>query len=218
LDVTDTEASEQFRQGLTAYARHQYGPAAMRFAAAGHLAPRAADAWANAGTAAWVVGDTADAVVGWQRAARLEPFARDVHERLGLVRASQEGAIAAPPRFDAGTVASIALGCWIVLCLLVAFQPGRLELVTVLLGLLAVAGAAGAVWLDELSSGAKLVVIASGSGLSSSPALGAERVAALDAGDVGRVEERSGAWVRVRLDGDRDGWVEIGRTTSIGAY
>jgi len=43
-------------------------------------------------------------------------------------------------------------------------------------------------------------------------------VAALDAGDVGRVEERSGAWVRVRLDGDRDGWVEIGRTTPIGAY
>jgi SH3-like domain-containing protein len=74
------------------------------------------------------------------------------------------------------------------------------------------------VWLDELASGAKLVVIASGSGLSSSPALGTERVAALDAGDVARIEERSGAWVRVRLDGDRDGWVEIGRTTPIGAY
>ena len=218
LGVGEVEASEQFRQGLTAYARHQYGTSAVRFAAAGHLAPRAADAWANAGTAAWVVGDTADAVVGWQRAARLEPFARDVHERLGLVRASQEGAIAAPPRADAGLVASIALGCWILLCLLLAFRPGRLKFVTALLGLFAVAGAAGAVWLDELASGAKLVVIASGSGLSSSPALGAERVAALDAGDVARIEERSGAWVRVRLDGDRDGWVEIGRTTPIGAY
>jgi len=218
LGVGEAEATEQFRQGLTAYARHQYGPAAVRFAAAGHLAPRAADAWANAGTAAWVVGDTADAVVGWQRAARLEPFAHDVHERLGLVRASQEGTIAAPPRADAGLVASIALGCWILLCLLLAFRPGRLKIVTALLGLLAVAGAAGAVWLDELASGAKLVVIASGSGLSSSPALGAERVAALDAGDVARIEERSGAWVRVRLDGDRDGWVEIGRTTPIGAY
>jgi SH3-like domain-containing protein len=85
-----------------------------------------------------------------------------------------------------------------------------------LLGALAVTAAAGAVWLDEATSGAKLVVMGPSAGLSSSPALGAERVAALDAGDVGRVEERSGAWVRVRLDGDRDGWVEIGRTTAIG--
>jgi hypothetical protein len=160
--------------------------------------------------------DTADAVVGWQRAARLEAFARDVHERLGLVRASQEGPIAAPPRVDAGFVASIALGCWILLCLLIAFRPGRLRpLVAVLIGL-AVIGASGAAWLDETATGARLVVIGSGAGLSSSPALGAERVAALDAGDVGRVEERSGAWARVRLDGDRDGWVELGRTTPLG--
>jgi hypothetical protein len=218
LDVADTEAAEQFRQGLTSYTRHEYGPAAVRFAAAAHLAPRAADAWANAGTAAWVAADTADAVVGWQRAARLESFARDVHERLALVRASQEGAIAAPPRVDAGLVALIALGCWISFCLLLAFRPGRSRALTTLLGLSAVGGAAGAFWLDEATTGAKLVVIASGAGLSSSPALGAERVAALDAGDVGRIEERSGAWVRVRLDGDRDGWVEIGRTTPIGEY
>jgi hypothetical protein len=216
LESTETQAAEQFRQGLTAYARHEYGSAAMRFAAAGHLAPRAADAWANAGTAAWVAGDTADAVVGWQRAARLEAFASDVHERLALVRASQEGPIASPPRVDVGLVASIALGCWIVLCLLVALWPGRLKVLVTLLGALAVTGAGGAVWLDEAASGANLVVMGTSAGLSSSPALGAERVAALDAGDVGRVEERSGAWVRVRLDGDRDGWVEIGRTTAIG--
>ena len=216
LDVADVQAAEQFRQGLTEYARHEYGPAAMRFAAAAHLAPRAADAWANAGTAAWVAGDTADAVVGWQRAARLEAFARDVHDRLGLVRASQEGPIAAPPRVDAGLVASIALGCWILLCLQIAFWPGRFRpLAAVLIGV-AIVGGGGAAWLDEMASGAQLVVIGPGAGLSSSPALGAERVAALDAGDVGRVEERSGAWIRVRLDGDRDGWIEVGRTTPIG--
>lgn len=216
LDVNESEAADQFRQGLTAYARHEYGSAAMRFAVAGHLAPRAADAWANAGTAAWVAGDTADAVVGWQRAARLEAFAADVRERLGLVRASQEGVIATPPRVDAGLVASIALGCWIVLCLLLAFRPGRLRPFVAILGILAAVGAAGAVWLGEAAAATKLVVIGPGAGLSSSPALGAERVAALDAGDVGRIEERSGAWLHVRLDGDRDGWVEIGRTTPIG--
>jgi hypothetical protein len=216
LGTADIEANAQFRQGLTAYARHEYGPAAIRFAAAGHFAPRAADAWANAGTAAWVAGDTADAVVGWQRAARLEAFARDVHERLGLVRASQEGVIAAPPRVDAGLVAEIALGAWVLLCLLLAFRSGRMKAITFMLGIVAFGGAAGVIWLDEMATAAKLVVIASGSGLSSSPALGAERVAVLDAGDVGRVEERSGAWIRVRLDGDRDGWVEIGRTTPIG--
>src|SRR5262249_28592856 len=30
VDVAETEATEQFRQGLTAYARHEYGPAAVR--------------------------------------------------------------------------------------------------------------------------------------------------------------------------------------------
>jgi hypothetical protein len=215
LGAGESDAATQFNAGLSAYARREYGVAAMRFAAAGHLAPRAADAWANAGTAAWAAGDTADAVVGWQRAARLEAFARDVHERLGLVRASQEGPIASPPRVDAGLIASIALGCWVVLWLLIALRPGRPASFRVLLMLLAVAGALAAVWLDDLTTATKLVVIASGSGLSASPALGAERVAALDAGDVGSVEEQSGAWVRVRLDGDRDGWVELGRTTAI---
>ncbi|HZS61489.1 MAG TPA: SH3 domain-containing protein [Gemmatimonadaceae bacterium] len=216
IDVAGTQAAEQFRQGLTAYTRHQYGPAAIGFAAAGHLAPRAADAWANAGTAAWVAGDTADAVVGWQRAARLESFAPDVHERLNLVRASQEGPIAAPPRVDAGLVASIALGCWVLLCLLTALRPGRLKPLVAVLAGLAIVGAASAAWLAEMTAGDHLVVIGPGAGLSSSPALGAERVAALDAGDVGHVEERSGAWVRVRLDGDREGWVEMGRTIPIG--
>src|SRR5262249_5373235 len=55
LDGRDVEATAQFNAGLSAYARHQYGVAATRFAAAAHLAPRAADAWANAGTSAWIV-------------------------------------------------------------------------------------------------------------------------------------------------------------------
>jgi hypothetical protein len=214
IGVADNEAESRFHAGLSAYARREYGPAAVRFAAAGHLAPRAADAWADAGTAAWAAGDTADAVVGWQRAARLEAFARDVHERLLLVRASQEGPIASPPRVDAGLVASVALGCWILLCLSVAFRPGVRPL-SVVLGVLALGSALSAVWLDEAATGADLVVIGPGAGLSSTPALGAERVAALDAGDIGRVEERAGAWVRVRLDGDRDGWVELGRVTPL---
>ena len=220
LDVADTEAAEQFRQGLMRPTR----PAPVRPGRRSDSrppvvsAPRAADAWANAGTAAWVAGDTADAVVGWQRAARLgNPFARDVHERLSLVRASQEGTISrAAARRPPGLIASIALGCWVLLCLLVALRPGRLKpLVAVLAGLVIV-GAVSAAWLAEMTAGDHLVVIGSGSGLTSSPALGAERVAALDAGDVGRVEERSGAWVRVRLDADREGWIEIGRTTPIG--
>lgn len=210
------QATAQFRQGLSAYTRHDYRRAALEFAAAAHLEPRAADAWANAGTAAWAAADTTDAVVGWQHAARLEALATDVRERLALVRAAQEGPIAAPPRVGAEIVASIALGCWIVAWLIPVVGGPRRRPFAIALGGLALVSALAAVWVAETAAARHLVVLGSGTGLYASPALGAERVAALDAGDIGRVEEREGAWLRVRLDGDRDGWIEVERVTPIG--
>jgi hypothetical protein len=213
------QAAQDFHEGVDAYSARQYRQAATRFAAAARLAPRATDAWANAGTAAWALADTADAVVGWQRAARLDALADDVRERLALVRAPQDGWVAAPPRVGASLVADVALACWLLVCLVwtvAALRRGRAgRWLVVPLLMLAVAGALAAAWLDESAAAKHLAVMSSGAILYASPALGAERVATLDAGDVAHINGRDGAWARVQLDGDRDGWVEMERLTPI---
>jgi BatD DUF11 like domain len=210
-------AAQEFQEGVAAYAGHQYRDAAARFAAATRLAPRATDAWANAGTAAWEVSDTVDAVDGWQRAARLDAFASDVRDRLALVRAPQDGWLAAPPRVGASLVANVALGCWLLGCLAWAAAAARRRRsrLVVALGVVAMAGAVAAAWLDEAETAKRLAVANPDAVLYASPALGAERLSTLDAGDVARIEGREGAWVRVQLDGDRDGWVEVERLTPI---
>jgi Bacterial SH3 domain len=213
----DALAAQEFQEGLAAYGGHHYRDAAARFAAATRLAPRATDAWANAGTAAWEVSDTADAVVGWQRAARLDAFASDVRDRLALVRAVQDGWLAAPPRVGASFVANAALGCWLLACLVwaVAATRRRRTRLALLLGAVAAVGALAAAWLDEAAAAKHLAVASPDAVLYASPALGAERLSTLDAGDVARIEGRDGAWARVQLDGDREGWVEVERLTPI---
>jgi len=215
---TDVAAGRDFHEGVVAYAARDFRGAADRFAAAARLAPRAPDAWANVGTAAWALADSADAVVGWQRAARLEPFAADMRERLALVRAPQDGRLASPPRADASLVADLALACWIVAALAWAVRAaGRRALARLATPAVIVAGLAAlaAVSLDDTAAARRLAVVAGGTTLYASPALGAERRSMLDAGDVVRVAGGDGAWARVELDGDRDGWVEADRLTSI---
>jgi len=214
-------AAQEFQEGVAAYSGRHYREAVTRFAAAARLAPRATDAWANAGTAAWALSDTSDAVIGWQRAARLDALADDMRDRLALVRAPQDGWLAAPPRVSASLVANVALGCWLLACLTWAVGAvrrnrtgGGLRFGAPLTAL-AVAGALAAAWLDETAAAKHLSVVSPGAVLYASPALVAERLSALDAGDVARINGREGAWVRVQLSGDRDGWVEVERLTSI---
>jgi hypothetical protein len=59
------------------------------FLRSAQAAPRDPHAWANLGTAAWQAGDTASAVVGWQRALRLSPRDAELRARLSAVRAPQ---------------------------------------------------------------------------------------------------------------------------------
>jgi hypothetical protein len=156
-------------------------------------------------------------VVGWQRAARLDAFAADVRDRLGLVRAAQDGWLATPPRVGASLIADIALGCWLLACLVWAVAAARRSRArsAMVLALVATLGAVAAAWLDEAAAAKRLAVAGPEVVLYTSPALGAERLSTLDAGDVAFVEGRDGAWVRVRLDGDREGWVEGERLTPI---
>ena len=211
--------SREFDAGLTSYAQGRFGVAATHFATAAAISPRSPDAWANAGTAAWATGDTADAVVGWQRAGRLEPWAADVHERLALVRAPQDGPIARLPPVPVSSSANIALAAWLAACTLGAVRAARRRRVLspLTLAMPAVALALGllAIRSDETAEARDLSVVGPQATLYAAPALAAEHLRSLDAGDIARTFVRDGAWTRVMLDGDRDGWVETITLTSI---
>ncbi len=211
--------SREFDAGLSSYAQGHFGVAASHFAAAAAISPRAPNAWANAGTAAWATGDTADAVVGWQRAGRLEPWAADVRERLALVRAPQDGPIARLPPVPVSTTANVTLAAWLAACALGAVRAARRRRVLspLTLGIPAAALALGvlAIRANETAEARDLSVVGPRTTLYAAPALAAEQLRSLDAGDIARALVRERAWTRVMLDGDRDGWVETITLTSI---
>jgi len=219
LPGTGAREAAAFADGVRAYVAGDYRAAAAHFAAVTAWAPGAPDAWANAGTAAWAAGDTADAVVGWQHAGRLEPLARDVRERLSLVRAPQDGPIARLPRIPAPLAADIALVCWVLACGAAAWRIARgqagLSGVPVVCAAIAVLAGTSAVRAHEASVARHLVVVDRGAALYASPALDAERALRVESGDVAQSLVTQGVWTRVRLDGDREGWVETVRLISL---
>jgi uncharacterized protein YgiM (DUF1202 family) len=70
----------------------------------------------------------------------------------------------------------------------------------------AILGATGG-YLDERCSSRLLAVARHDAPLRILPALDADRTAVLRLGETVRVVGREGPWARVRVDGDRDGWV-----------
>jgi hypothetical protein len=212
-------ATTAFAAGVNAYAAGNYRAAAAHFATATEWTPAAPEAWVNAGTAAWAAGDTADAVVGWQRAGRLVPLDRDVRDRLSLVRAPQDGPIARLPRLPASLAADIALACWILACGIATWRAARGQSLVAVASVLLVAGAVAAavagVRENESALARHLAVVDRGVSLYASPALDADHVGRVEAGDVARALARQGAWTHVQLDGDRDGWIETSRLISL---
>jgi hypothetical protein len=212
-------ARREFAAGVVSYGAGDYASAAAQFAAVTQLVPGAPDGWVNAGTAAWASGDTADAVVAWQRGGRIEPQARDVREMLALVRAPQDGRIARLPRVPAPWAADVSLCCWLAACGFAAWRIARKRPIPSFGAVAAVAialvAAWAAVWANEEGAATHLAVVNPGAALHSAPALDAERVSRLDAGDVALILGTHGVWSDVQLDGDREGWIATAQLTSI---
>jgi tetratricopeptide (TPR) repeat protein len=212
-------ASDAFALGATAYAGGDYVRASRHFADAARSAPRSVAAWANLGTAAMLAGDTAMAVVGWQRALRLAPLNVTIRERLATVRAPQDSGPARVPPVPEWAATGFALLVWAsgwggVAWLAWRRRPARrLALLTTAIGGLALAFAAR---VERTLAGRDLAVITSPVPLRALPALGAETRATPLVGEVADVLDREGVWVRVRLDGGRDGWIPAERVTRLG--
>lgn len=215
---TDGDAA-LFARGVQAYQSRDFSAAERVFADITSRVPRAADAWANFGTAAYSAGDTAGAALGWQRALRIEPLAGDVRDRLEMLGAVS--GLGAVPAIPPAPIALVAAALWIAAWGALAWNgarrhtsPGSRPLIV--LGLaVAVALGALAASVDARLAGRDLVVVTQDAPLHELPALASDRSTTLRPGEIARVVEREGPWARVATDGGRHGWAESDDLTSL---
>ncbi len=209
-DLPDPAAT--FADGVSAYADRHYADAAKDFEAVAADQPRAADAWADLGTASFAAGDTAGAVRGWQRALRLEPLAPDMRERLDIISPAAATSPGAVPPIPPLPIILIASALWAASWIAIALRLRRREplggasIALTALGAAIICGSAGA-FLERRLSPAGLSVLRHDAPLRFQPALGGERASVVRLGETVRIQALDGAWARVVVDRDRDGWV-----------
>jgi hypothetical protein len=213
LGVAQTETPhEAFAHGLREYEAHRYARAERFFGEAAKGEPASSDAWANFGTSAWAARDTAAAVIGWQRALRLDPLAGDVRSRLDLTPGFGGGALSSVPPVTESTVAIIGGSAWLLGWLTAAFGIWRRRAAWRYagygLGIVAVACAVIGVRVREAYDARRLAVVLEPARLRSLPVLGSEAGAPVLTGEVARTVREEGVWALVRLGDDREGWIE----------
>jgi len=217
------EARQQFEAGVRAYAAHDFAGARDAFAAASSRAAWAPDAWANLGTSAWAANDTAIAVLGWQRALRLEPAAPDLRDRLQLAQSAAFGSLGFVPPLSSSVTLLGAVVVWCIAWLLAAALAFRRAVPWRVgvrrwaygAGIVGVALLLGGLDLDQRLAARDLGVLRSTAKLSSDPALGGEAKGTAIVGEVARAVRREGAWTFVTLDEQREGWIESSKLVSL---
>jgi tetratricopeptide (TPR) repeat protein len=214
LGVAQSEPSarESFDHGSREYEARRFARAERFFADAARSDPMSADAWANFGTAAWAARDTAAAVIGWQRALRLDPLAGDVRSRLDLTPGFGGSALANVPPVSESTVVAIGATAWVLGWLVLAVGVWRrkavLRYAAYALGIVVVASAVAGVRVREAFGARRLAVVVDADRLRSLPVLGSEPGAPVLTGEVARTIREEGVWSLVRLGDEREGWLE----------
>ena len=209
---------EVFDQGVSAYTQQDYRLAQEAFREVTRREPRAADGWANYGTASWAVGDTARAIAGWQRALRLEPLATDVRDRVELAHGLPLTSAGFVPPMPLSLVASLALILWIGAWGVAAYLVRGGRRVSAPITALVIAGGLGilaTLGLEEQISGKRVGVVRVGVQLLAEPVLGSDRGATALTGEVVRVKGIRGAWAIISLDDGRDGWMAASNLISL---
>lgn len=221
--LSTSAAQRDFDRGVRAYSARQFGVARAAFASSAKAEPWAPDAWANFGTAAWSAADTASAVLGWQRALRLEPTASDLRDRLQLTEGQAFGSNGFVPPVSSTVTLWAAVAAWLIAWLLAAVLAFRRSLswrvgvrrwayAAGIIGLLLLLGGLD---LDQHLAARNYTVLRSTTRLSSDPALGGETKGTAIIGEVARAVRRQGPWTLVSLDDEREGWVESSTLASL---
>jgi len=209
LSAADPAASA-FAGGVSKYLRQDYVAARDAFADALAIEPRSSDAWADYGTAAWAAGDTAAAVHGWRQALTLEPNAGDIQTRLAAVRPYAPGAPGWVPSLPANLGAWAFMLLWVLAWAVgwaVRRTPGALMRRAAPIATLAALVGVASIGVEERVSGKRTAVVRRVLSLTSDPAVGMDRGAAIGTGEMVQVVTRRGAWVRVEATEARAGWV-----------
>jgi tetratricopeptide (TPR) repeat protein len=206
--------SAAFTDAVALYDAADYADAEHAFLRIAEIAPRHADAWANAGTAAWARRDTVGAVAGWQRALRLEPTAADVRAHLALTGVTAASGIAPVAPRPRTVVAWAAVLLWLAGCMALIWPAVR-PLSIAGWGTLAVAAIAAA-WQYQQNArldDPTLAIVTSRQSLRDQPSATATQGSpANTAALVLRGEERTAGddgevWVSVTLDAEHAGWL-----------
>jgi hypothetical protein len=204
-------------EGTAAYAARRYAAAAQRLADAVAACPRDVDLLVNWGTAAWAANDTVSAVIAWQRAARRDPLAADVQERVALLPGGARGGLAAIPMIPVFGLAVTAVGAWCLAWLLL-FASWRsverrtaLEASALVLVAGAIAAGSAAWWGSRALDGSGLAVIRRPETLRSAPGFESTTAGGVSTGDVVRMSSAQEGWFRVTLADGRDGWLPASR-------
>lgn len=210
----DVVASTVFSEGLAAYDAREFGSARQAFFELAQARPRAADAWYNFATASWQLEDTAAAVIGWQRAMRLDPMTTDVRARLRLAPGTPRLWHGVPP-ISLTLLAGAGAAFWIAGFLLLALgrrqQHPMLKRFGTSLAIGAVLILLGGIRQREILDGRDTGVVLSAARLRPMPVLSAEAGIEAQPGEVARILGHQGAWTRVELTDGRRGWIEAQR-------
>lgn len=222
-----------------AYERRAFTEAAMRFSALADTYPFDPDILVNWGTAAWTLGDTVSAVVAWQRAGRLQPFAADIQERIRLLPAGARGGIADIPMVPVTLLSILAVVLWIAGWLAFTLWAGRqntaresakstgvmhtvirdsrTRTVALCTMAMAIVLAIGAWWGRGALDASSLSVVMRPETMRIAPGLDANAMGGVSTGDVVRVLEIRETWQQVVHADGRRGWLPSGRLVAMSA-
>lgn len=215
----DALDAARFQRGVAFYEHGDYASSMREFRDIVTRVPRAADAWANLGTAAWYAEDSAAAAVGWQRALRLEPLASDVRTRLEATPGFEVGLFGDVPPVPVDASAALGALLWIGgwSALAFAIRGARREWrgqafaaigAGALVGVLTIA-------LAESLAGRHRFIVTQSARLRAAPALGAEEASEVMTGETATETTAQGVWTRVRFADGRSGWLETSRLASL---
>jgi hypothetical protein len=209
--ATSASALRSFADGVQAYERKQPVAAERLFARAAADAPRASDAWANFGAAAWTANDSARAAFGWQRALRLDPLDAESRERLSALGPLAVTANGYVPPLPGDALAGTALVLWVAAWLVLAIPPTRRPAAARGLSggavVIAVVTLLSALELEHRAQPRGLAVLRGSTPLLEDPSPAGASIGTAAIGEVGQIDAREGQWLRISLDGTRAGWI-----------
>lgn len=205
--------------GERAYADRHFRQAAESFARAVAARPHDVVLLANWGTAAWAAADTVSAVVAWQRAARLQPWAEDLQRNLARLPAGARTGVASVPLVPVAGAVLAGACAWVAGWVMLAWgwwpagRAARRRLLvaggTSLAGALVLGGWAG--WGRARLSAEGLGAVRAPETLRTAPTPDAPAAGGVGTGDLVALELTRDGWARVVHADGRRGWLPWAR-------